>query len=311
MNRSTAPCLLSLIRVPLIQEIFHEVVRIIKLLIRSKFLLCIVIFGFLSFACGSSDREEIEVTLTITPEPVVTATIVAESTNDQEPLPQIRRTPVAEPSIFDTCLMDTKRRPELTWVVDKTRSLPDGFVPSDLVTLRDKLVPAGFEGRLLVAETTIHFEKLIEAALEAGFDLRTRSTYRSYQEQVWTFAYWVDQLGKEEAERVSAKPGHSEHQLGTTVDVTSASVGWILSEELGAVPEGIWLFENAYRFGFVESYPVDGEEITGYAYEPWHIRYIGVECATAWRASDLTVVEFLETLVDPLPHPDLPDSVGM
>lgn len=285
--------------------------RITRLPIRFKFLLYVVILGCLSFACNSSTREKVEVTLTVTPEPIVIGTVIAESTKNQESLPQIRNTPVTQPNVFDTCLMDTKRRPELTWVVDKTRSLPDGFVPSDLVTLGDGLVPEGFEGRLLDAETTIHFEKLIEAAFEAGFDLRTRSTYRSYQEQVWTFAYWIDQLGQEEAERVSAKPGHSEHQLGTTVDVTSASVDWILSEALGVVPEGVWLFENAYRFGFVESYPVDGEETTGYAYEPWHIRYIGEKCAIAWHASGLTLVEFLENLLDPLPHPDSFDSVQM
>ena len=151
---------------------------------------------------------------------------------------------------------------------------------------------------MLDAEAATHFEDLVDAALDAGFDVRTRSSYRSYDEQVWTFAYWIDQLGRAQAERVSAKPGHSEHQLGTTADVTTPTVGWTLSESLGATPEGVWLLEHAHRFGFAESYPVDGEETTGYAYEPWHLRYVGVDCATAWHESDLTLVEFLESLIE-------------
>jgi len=200
------------------------------------------------------------------------------------------------PTALEACRATMANRPELTWVVDKTRPLPNGYVPADLVVLGNHLVVAGFEGRQLDAEAAEHFDDLVAAALEDGFAIRTRSSYRSYDEQIWTFAYWVDQLGQAEAERVSAKPRHSEHQLGMTVDVAIASIGWQLSESLGTTPEGVWLLENAFRFGFGESYPVDGEGITGYAYEPWHLRYIGLDCAEAWHGNDLTLVEFLEGL---------------
>jgi len=258
--------------------------------IRAKlFLLLLVLAGLGAAACGSSaDGSDPTATIEVTAEPTVQPT---------EPPPTIEPTPTPL-SGFAACLADTERRPELTWVVDKTRPLPDGFAPADLVVLPNRLVPGGFEGRMLDAAAAEHFEDLVDAALEAGFDIRTRSSYRSYDEQVWTFAYWVEQLGQIEAERTSAKPGHSEHQTGTTADVTVAALGWELSESLGTLPEGIWLLDHAYRFGFGESYPVDGEEITGYAYEPWHLRYVGIDCATAWHESDLTLVEFLESLAE-------------
>ncbi len=252
-------------------------------------LVLLVLAGLAAAGCSSSaDGSELTATAEPTAEPTVAPT-------EPAPPPTLEPTPL---SGFAACLVDAERRPELTWVVDKTRPLPDGFVPADLVVLPNRLVPGGFEGRMLDAEAATHFEDLVDAALDAGFDVRTRSSYRSYDEQVWTFAYWIDQLGRAQAERVSAKPGHSEHQLGTTADVTTPTVGWTLSESLGATPEGVWLLEHAHRFGFAESYPVDGEETTGYAYEPWHLRYVGVDCATAWHDSDLTLVEFLESLIE-------------
>lgn len=249
--------------------------------------LLVAAIALIAIACNSAaDGAEPTPTATATPEPTVAPTEVPAT---PEPTP----TPLSN---FDACVLDVERRPELTWVINKTRPLPDGYAPDDLVVLANELVVPGFEGRQLDAETAEHFADLIAAAADEGFDIRTRSTYRSFEEQTWTFAYWVEQLGQEQAERVSAMPGHSEHQLGTTADVATAAVGWQLSEALGTTPEGIWLFENAYRFGFAESYPIDGEPITGYSYEPWHLRYIGIACATTWHESDLTLVEFLEAL---------------
>jgi len=126
-----------------------------------------------------------------------------------------------------------------------------------------------------------------------GDDIYVRSAYRSYAEQERTFAYWVDVLGEAEARRVSAEPGHSEHQLGTAADLTTADVGYDLTEAFAETPAGRWLAENAYRYGFALSYPVGAEPVTGYAYEPWHYRYIGPDQAAAWRSSGLTLVEYL------------------
>jgi D-alanyl-D-alanine carboxypeptidase len=92
---------------------------------------------------------------------------------------------------------------------------------------------------------------------------------------------------------VSARPGHSEHQLGTTADISNADVGYRLTEEFGETPAGRWLAENAWRYGFVLSYPEGAEAVTGYKYEPWHFRWVGEAAAAAVRDSGLTLHEWL------------------
>jgi D-alanyl-D-alanine carboxypeptidase len=182
----------------------------------------------------------------------------------------------------------------LLTVVDKQHGLSPSYVPPDLTSIPSAWAAPGFGGLLLRAEAASALVKLLEAARDAGHEVRVRSAYRSYDTQVTTFQYWIDQLGEAEARRVSAPPGHSEHQLGTAVDLTSASVGWDLVEALGSTAEGKWLAAQAHKYGFALSYPQGAEAITGYAYEPWHFRYIGVNSANAWAASGLTLVEYLE-----------------
>ena len=157
-------------------------------------------------------------------------------------------------------------------------------------------VIAGGGASHLTAEAAAALSEMLEAARSAGHDMRVRSAYRSYQEQVVTHRYWTSVLGEEEAGRRSARPGHSEHQLGVAVDLTSASVGWELEPEFGATAEGRWLNLNARRFGFVESYPEGAEAITGYRYEPWHLRYIGRTHAEWLRLSGLTLTAYLTAI---------------
>jgi len=137
---------------------------------------------------------------------------------------------------------------------------------------------------------------MIAAAAADGVSLRVESGYRSYGEQARTFAYWVSVMGEAQARRESAVPGHSEHQLGTTADFSDPSNGWELVESFAVSPSGRWLAANAYRFGFAMSYPPGGEPVTGYIYEPWHFRYVGVAAAQEWHASGKTLVEYLEAL---------------
>lgn len=134
---------------------------------------------------------------------------------------------------------------------------------------------------------------LLEAASEAGHLVAVVSSYRSYETQRNTFDYHVNEFGLQEALRVSARPGHSEHQLGTTVDFSSTAVGYELVEAFGSTPEGLWLAEHAHEYGFILSYPEGKEAVTGYVYEPWHFRWIGRELAAEVRASGLTLGQFL------------------
>lgn len=180
----------------------------------------------------------------------------------------------------------------LTTLVDKQHGLSADYVPGDLVSLPAAYLAPGFSASLR-AGALAALTAMLDTAAAAGYNIRVRSGYRSYAEQQVTFQYWVDTLGYEEAVRVSAMPGHSEHQLGTAADLTTAEVGWELVEEFGSTSAGRWLAAHAHEYGFALSYPDGAEPITGYSYEPWHFRYIGEEEAVRWKASGLTLNQYL------------------
>lgn len=186
--------------------------------------------------------------------------------------------------------------PFLLRVVDKQRGLPADYRPTDLQAIEDRWAVPGFGGASMRAPAAGPLVEMLSAAQAQGVELRIRSSFRSYAEQQRTFQFWIDQLGEAQARRESAPPGNSEHQLGTTADVISRSVGWELITEFGNTVEGKWLAAHAHEYGFAISYPPDGEAVTGYIYEPWHIRYIGKPCSAEWRASGLVLVKFLERL---------------
>jgi len=154
------------------------------------------------------------------------------------------------------------------------------------------------------------FARLVDAALtEQGFDLRARSGYRGYREQCFTFDYWVKQKGAGHADRYSARPGRSQHQLGTTVDITAEAWGWALEPEVATTSEAIWLAANAQRFGFALSYPEDAESVTGYGFEPWHFRYIGRAAADEMSSRDLLLETYLRRCAGDDPELECPREV--
>ncbi len=164
---------------------------------------------------------------------------------------------------------------DLLRLTDKhTASLGD-FEPPNLDTLeRDYALG---DGMRLRARPARQLRRMVTAAAAEGITLRLLSGYRSCPAQAVIFARFVATLGLHEAERISARPGHSEHQLGLAADITGPGVGWRLSKAFGDTPEGRWLAAHAPEYGFVLSYPAGNaeERITGYAYEPWHFRFIG------------------------------------
>jgi D-alanyl-D-alanine carboxypeptidase len=181
----------------------------------------------------------------------------------------------------------------LLQLVDKQSALPAGYIPPNLTAIpAGNLVPGqgGLQLRSVALDALL---SMLDSAAGDGQDIRVSSAYRSYDTQVATFQYWVDQLGYDEAIRVSAMPGHSEHQLGTTVDLASSEVSWALTEGFGNTAAGQWLMNHAYEYGFALSYPEGKEGVTGYAYEPWHWRYIGEDAAANWHASGQTLNQFL------------------
>ena len=180
-------------------------------------------------------------------------------------------------------------------VVNKERNLSDDYVPSDLVKITD--VPTCLENpevNQLRKSAADALTKMFEAAMdEIEVQLYARSGYRSYNTQVALYNGYVSNHGKEAADKFSAKPGQSEHQTGLAMDITSDSVNLQLTEDFGDTDEGIWVSENAHRFGFIVRYQKGKEDITGYMYEPWHVRYVGEDLATKVYESGLTLEEYL------------------
>jgi D-alanyl-D-alanine carboxypeptidase len=134
---------------------------------------------------------------------------------------------------------------------------------------------AGLPGTGLVRKVIIEdLRDLADASRRAGKSLAVRSAYRSYDTQVAVFRSWVRRAGYQEALKFSARPGHSEHQLGTTIDFTTGP-GQPLSSRFGDSPSGKWLARNGWRYGFVMSYPEGKRKVSCYGFEPWHWRYVG------------------------------------
>ena len=177
---------------------------------------------------------------------------------------------IARPEVFlDRILRVLAEPPELTVLVDKEHALEPDYVPPDLVALEGYPITVNRPGHKLSRRIMPDLLAMIEAARADGLELMVSSAYRSYDYQAGVYRRHVDQLGAEEADRVSARPGHSQHQLGTTIDFGSISDGY------GETANGRWMAANAWRFGFSLSYLGGQQHATGYDYEPWHFRYVG------------------------------------
>jgi len=182
-------------------------------------------------------------------------------------------------------------------LLDTRFRLGADYAPTDLVSLPEALAAAvpDADGALAAAGHELRsvavpaLQALFADAEAAGVRLAVQSAYRSYAYQERTFAYWVEVDGYDVALRTSARPGHSEHQLGTAVDLRSrfGPPAWDL-DDWAATPEGAWVAANAWRYGFVMSYPRGAEHESCYAYEPWHYRYVGRELAAAVQGANET-----------------------
>jgi D-alanyl-D-alanine carboxypeptidase len=174
-------------------------------------------------------------------------------------------------------------------VVNKSRALdPSTYDPPDLV-----YPPvANVNDQPVRREVSEALTALFAAARsEAGLEFRLQSGYRSYQMQVNDYAGDVAAHGRAYADMDTARPGFSEHQTGLAVDISAASGRCTLNACFGQMPEGQWLAANAWRFGFLLRYPEDKVAVTGYTYEPWHFRYVGVPLATELHNTGTTTLE--------------------
>jgi D-alanyl-D-alanine carboxypeptidase len=182
--------------------------------------------------------------------------------------------------------------PTSPWVVvNKHRPLnPQNYVPADLVQPAVRLAVSG-EASLLNSTTAAAAEKMFGAAAAEGVIMALASGYRSYSTQVATYNGYVAGSGQAAADRASARPGFSEHQTGWSFDISDGGGACSFQPCFAEQPAAVWAKANAHKFGFVVRYPWMFHEITGYFYESWHLRYIGVEAATAMATGGIATLE--------------------
>jgi zinc D-Ala-D-Ala carboxypeptidase len=190
-------------------------------------------------------------------------------------------------------------------LVDTILRVPKGYVPPNLVSTAQ----AGLTGGGKIRAVTIDdLRAMTEAAAAAGNAIGVQSAYRSYASQQDVFNSWVKRDGYEAALLYSARPGHSEHQLGLAIDFRSEPGGSPFTGSWGSTPSGKWMRVHAWEYGWVMSYPKGSTGVSCYDYEPWHFRYVGRDLAALIHASGLTPREYLwanftTTIVPPPPRP--------
>lgn len=188
------------------------------------------------------------------------------------------------PAPDDLTTLERSDRANLLAVVTQERPIqPLDYAPEDLVTW------PGTDFRLR-AEVADQLELMLGAAQREGLHYRVVSGFRSYDTQAGTYDYWVRQSGVTEADAVSARPGHSEHQTGLAVDLDNTTGECYLEACFGETEEGQWVAEHGHEFGFIISYPEGAREATSYAYEPWHIRYVGPQVAGDMHRRDVRLL---------------------
>lgn len=210
--------------------------------------------------------------------------------------PSISQTQVISPTPTSVVNKIADLDKMIFYPVDKVTALDKAFIPKNLINLTTYNIPVTASNFQMRKEVIDDLKELFEDAKSNGINLRVVSPYRSYDTQVTTFNYWKslelqkglsDAQATAEANKSSAFPGHSEHQLGTTCDVISAS-DTTLDETATNKKVWIWLDAHLIQHGFVLSYPQGKDDKTGYVYEPWHIRWVGKDIAREIEKTDYT-----------------------
>ena len=203
------------------------------------------------------------------------------------PLPTASATPTAVG--FDKSAQSIDD-PNSTWVVvNKVRPLnPMDFTPPSLV-YPDVTYVNRQPMRPEVADALVAMFRAGKA--EAGLDFSVQSAYRSFDSQTRVYDDDVARNGQAYADTETARPGHSEHQTGLAVDISAVPARCSLDACFAQTPQGEWLAANAWRFGFLLRYPADKVAVTGFTFEPWHFRYVGVPLATQLRDAGVSTLE--------------------
>ena len=179
------------------------------------------------------------------------------------------------------------------YLIDKTHKVSKDYVPAGLVHLTNcEYYKVNKNNLSLRPEATQALKELGAAAKADGVTLTVSSTYRSYEYQDNLFNYWVSVDGLEEAERESARPGTSQHQLGMAMDFAPVDDAFAETEA------GKWVYKNAAKFGWSLSFPQDHEDVTGYRWESWHFRYVGIPAVNLQKKYFADVQQYMIEFID-------------
>lgn len=180
-----------------------------------------------------------------------------------------------------------------TVLVNREYPISKDYVPADLVVPDVAFSYYGtYEKSYVRKQAARALEKLFSGAQQEGYMLKAVSAYRSYERQMQIYNNNVNTRGSDKTDKVSAQPGSSEHQTGLAIDVSCNSVGCALEVSFGQTSEGKWLKKNCHKYGFIIRYPKNKTKITGYTYEPWHLRYVGKNLAKYLKKNKMTLEEY-------------------
>ena len=180
---------------------------------------------------------------------------------------------------------------EETILVNKYYYLDENYVPNNLEKINNQYA---LDNMKLVKEAKEAFEKLSKDALKEKLNIIAMSAYRSYSYQIDLYNRYAKSDGKEKADTYSGRPGHSEHQTGLAVDVYNKKLPYTSFEN---TKEYEWMMKNAYKYGFILRFPKDKEEETGYHFESWHYRYVGIDIATYIKENNISFEEYYATKI--------------
>lgn len=195
---------------------------------------------------------------------------------------------------FYTNIMPTDTTKQALLITNKYYYLEEDYYYGELVEMDSKY--DNKSGSMLNSDAYRAFKELVDDAEKEGYHIRNNSAYRSYDIQEGLYNNFRNANGIKWADKWSARPGHSEHQTGLALDVgvkNEYSLGKFESSK-----EFIWMKDNSYKYGFILRYPKGKEYITGYGYEPWHYRYVGIEAATYIYENDITFEEYYAYFVE-------------
>lgn len=246
-----------------------------------------------SFDLTSNDEKEQKEEQPNSPDTHADKETDTDKNNDEKESAQ-RQVEVDETAKPGQAGLQTLAHPEgIPVLVNKQYSLPEDYKPADLIYPKvDFIFQDKIEKRMMREEAGKALEVMFQAAEKENMHFAGVSAYRSHQRQIAVFNNYVAKDGEEKAKTYSAMPGTSEHETGLAIDVTTQDGACAAQDCFGDTNEAAWLAEHAHEYGFIIRYPEGKENITGYKYEPWHIRYVGVDAATEIYETKSTLEEY-------------------